>query len=51
VARYLPGQPTIDAAIRALHISGGGLSLSGHDLLVLASSAVAALVASSRLFC
>jgi ABC-2 type transport system permease protein len=48
--RYLPGQPTIDAASSALRASGGGLSLPGHDLAVLAAWAVAGLLASVRLF-
>jgi ABC-2 type transport system permease protein len=48
--RYLPGEPAIDAAIRALHTSGGTLSLPGHDLAVLAAWAIAALLASLRLF-
>ena len=49
VMRYLPGQPTIDAATRALRTTGA-LSLPGHDLLVLGAWAVAALLASLRLF-
>jgi ABC-2 type transport system permease protein len=48
--RYLPGQPTIDAATQALHAGGGSLSLPGHDLAVLGAWAVAALLASVRLF-
>jgi len=48
--RCLPGQPTIDAATRALEATGGLPTLSGRDLAVLAAWAVAALAASVRLF-
>jgi ABC-2 type transport system permease protein len=47
---YLPGQPTLDAVTRALHTTGTTLSLPGHDLAVLAGWAIAALLASLRLF-
>jgi ABC-2 type transporter len=48
--RWLPGQPTVDAASRALGSTGGGLSLPGHDLLVLGAWAAVALLASLRSF-
>jgi ABC-2 type transport system permease protein len=50
VLRWLPGQPTIDAATRALHATGGSPSLPGRDLAVLCAWAVVALLASLRLF-
>jgi hypothetical protein len=46
----LPGRPTVDAATRALHATGGTLSLPVHDLAVLAAWAIAGLLASLRLF-
>ena len=46
----LPGRPTIDAVTRALHATGGAVSLPGHDLAVLAAWAAGALLASVRLF-
>jgi hypothetical protein len=46
----LPGRPTIDAVTRALHATGGTVSLPGHDLAVLAAWAAGALLASVRLF-
>jgi hypothetical protein len=45
-AGYLPAQPMIDAATRALQHPAGPPALPGHDLLVLAAWAVAGLVAS-----
>ena len=48
--RWLPGQPTVDAAARALQATGGLPVLSGRDLAVLAAWAVAGLLASLRLF-
>ena len=50
VLTYLPGQPMVDAATRALHTTGGTSSLPGHDLAVMAAWAAAALLASLRLF-
>jgi ABC-2 type transport system permease protein len=48
--RYLPAEPTMDAATRALQATGGGPALPGHDLVVLGAWAVAGLLASLRLF-
>jgi ABC-2 type transport system permease protein len=48
--RWLPGQPTVDAAARALQSTGGLPVLPGRDLAVLAAWAVAGLLASLRLF-
>lgn len=51
LARYLPAQPVIDAATRALQHSGSGLVLvSGRELAVLAAWAVAGVVLSVRFF-
>jgi ABC-2 type transport system permease protein len=48
---YLPAQPVIDGASRALHSgSGAPFPLSGHDFLVLAAWTIAGLIASARLF-
>ena len=48
---YLPGQPVIASATRALEFSGPGLApVSGRDLAVLAGWAVIGLVASVRFF-
>ncbi len=46
---YLPAQPLIDAASRALQHSGGSL-ISAHDLAVLAAWAVGGLLISVRFF-
>jgi ABC-2 type transport system permease protein len=50
LAGYLPAQPMIDAATRALEHPAGPPVLPGHDLVVLAGWAVAGLVASLVLF-
>jgi ABC-2 type transport system permease protein len=51
VARYLPAQPIIDAATRALQHGGTGLApIPGHDLAVLAAWAIAGVVASVCFF-
>jgi ABC-2 type transport system permease protein len=50
LAGWLPAQPMIDAATRALQHPAGPPVLPGHDLLVLAGWAVAGLVASLLLF-
>ena len=50
LARYLPAQPIIDAATRALQQPGGGPAIPGHDLAVLAAWAVAGVVASVCFF-
>jgi hypothetical protein len=50
VVRWLPGQPTVDAATRALQATGALPVLPGRDLAVLGAWAVAALPASLRLF-
>jgi ABC-2 type transport system permease protein len=51
VARYLPAQPIIDSATRALQHGGAGLApIPGHDLAVLAAWAIAGLVASVCFF-
>ena len=47
---YLPAQPMIDAAARALEHAGGPPVFAVHDLLVLAGWAVAGLAASTALF-
>ena len=48
---YLPAQPMIDAATRALAGTGGGVHLmTGHDLAVLAGWAVGGLLVSMRFF-
>ncbi len=48
---YLPGQPVIGSATRALEFSGSGLApVSGRDLAVLAGWAVIGLLASVRFF-
>jgi ABC-2 type transport system permease protein len=48
---YLPGQPVIGPATRALEFSGSGLApVSGRDLAVLAGWAVIGLLASVRFF-
>jgi ABC-2 type transport system permease protein len=48
---YLPGQPVIAVATRALEYSGSGLApVSGRDLAVLAGWAVIGLAASVRFF-
>jgi len=50
-ARYLPAQPIIDAATRALQHGGAGLApIPGHDLAVLAAWAIAGVVASVCFF-
>ena len=46
---YLPVQPVIDAASRALQQSGGAI-MSGHDLAVLAGWVVGGLLVSFRFF-
>jgi ABC-2 type transport system permease protein len=51
LARYLPAEPVIDAATRALQHSGSGLVLvSGRELAVLAAWAVVGVVASVLFF-
>jgi ABC-2 type transport system permease protein len=50
LASWLPAQPMIDAATRALQHPAGLPVLPGHDLVVLAGWAVAGLVASLVLF-
>jgi ABC-2 type transport system permease protein len=50
LAGWLPAQPMIDAAARALQHPAGPPVLPGHDLVVLAGWAVAGLVASLLLF-
>jgi ABC-2 type transport system permease protein len=50
LAGWLPAQPMIDAATRALQHPAGPPVLPGHDLLVLAGWAVAGLAASRLLF-
>jgi ABC-2 type transport system permease protein len=50
LARYLPAQPIIDAATRALQQAGGGPPIPGRDLAVLAAWAVAGAVASVCFF-
>jgi ABC-2 type transport system permease protein len=50
LAGWLPAQPMIDAATRALEHPAGPPVLPGHDLVVLAGWAVAGLVASLVLF-
>jgi ABC-2 type transport system permease protein len=50
LAGYLPAQPMIDAATRALQHTTSPPVLPGHDLLVLAGSAIVGLVASLVLF-
>jgi len=51
LAHYLPAQPVIDAATRALQHKGSGLVLlSGHELAVLAAWAMIGVVASMRFF-
>jgi ABC-2 type transport system permease protein len=50
LAGYLPAQPMIDAAARALQHAAGAPVLAGHDLAVLAGWAVAGLLASLVLF-
>jgi ABC-2 type transport system permease protein len=51
VSHYLPAQPVIDAATRALQHTGGGLVLlSGRELAVLAAWAVVGVAASVRFF-
>jgi ABC-2 type transport system permease protein len=45
LARYLPAQPIIDAATRALRQTGGVPQIPGHDLAVLAAWAVAGVAA------
>jgi ABC-2 type transport system permease protein len=47
--RYLPGQPTVDAATRALQ-AGAAVSVPPRDLAVLAAWAVVALLVSLRTF-
>lgn len=48
--RWLPGQPTVDAAAHALQATGSLPALPGRDLAVLGAWAVAGLLASVRLF-
>jgi ABC-2 type transport system permease protein len=50
LARYLPAQPIIDAATRALRQAGGVPPIPGRDLAVLAAWAVAGVVASVCFF-
>jgi ABC-2 type transport system permease protein len=51
VARYLPAQPIIDSATRALQHGGTGLApVPGHDLAVLAAWAVAGVAGSVCFF-
>jgi ABC-2 type transport system permease protein len=51
VARYLPAQPIIDSATRALQHGGTGLApVPGHDLAVLAAWAIAGVVGSVCFF-
>jgi ABC-2 type transport system permease protein len=50
LARYLPAQPIIDAATRALQQAGGAPPIPGRDLAVLAAWAVAGVVASVCFF-
>jgi len=51
IARYLPAQPIIDSATRALQHGGTGLApLPGHDLAVLAAWAIAGVVGSVCFF-
>jgi ABC-2 type transport system permease protein len=51
LAHYLPAQPVIDAATRALQHTGSGLVLvSGRELAVLAAWAVVGVAASVRFF-
>jgi ABC-2 type transport system permease protein len=50
LASWLPAQPMIDAATRALQHPAGPPALPGHDLLVLAGWAAAGLAASLALF-
>ena len=50
LARYLPAQPIIDAASRALGPAGGVSQIPGHDVAVLAAWAVAGVVASVCFF-
>lgn len=48
---YLPAQPMVDAATRALTATGGSLHLmTGHDLAVLAGWTLACLLVSVRFF-
>ncbi len=48
---YLPAQPMVDAATRALDGTGSGLHLmTGHDLIVLAAWVVGGLLVSVRFF-
>lgn len=48
---YLPAQPMVDAATRALTAAGGGLHLmTGHDLAVLAGWTMGGLAVSVRFF-
>jgi hypothetical protein len=48
--RWLPSQPTVDAAAHVLQATGGLPALPGRDLAVLGAWAVAGLLASVRLF-
>jgi ABC-2 type transport system permease protein len=50
LARYLPAQPIIDAATRALQQPGDTASIPGHDLAVLAAWAVAGVIVSVCFF-
>lgn len=50
VARYLPAQPVIDGATRALQYSAGRTLFSGHDIVVLACWMAGGLVAARFLF-
>ena len=51
IARYLPAQPMIDAATRALESTGGGVHLmTGHDLAVLTGWTLGGLLVSMRFF-
>jgi ABC-2 type transport system permease protein len=50
LARYLPAQPVIDGATRALRYSAGQALFSGHDIVVLACWMVGGLIAARFLF-
>ena len=50
LARYLPAQPIIDSATRALQHGGGLAPIPGHDLAVLAAWAIAGAAASVCFF-
>jgi len=50
VASYLPAKPLIDAATSALSHTGGGISLPGRDLAVLAAWAIVGITAAVLTF-